>query len=90
MDIGYLWDEIKYERVRRVHRVSFWEVVDVFDGENTLYVNDPAGHWGRWMAVGATRAGRVLQVVCGDDDAPLVRIITAFDATREWRDEYER
>lgn len=90
MDIGYVWDEAKYERVRSKRSIEFGAVVDVFEGEETLYEHDPQGNPGRLMAVGATRQGRILQVIFSDEDAPLVRIITAFEASKEWRDEFEK
>lgn len=36
MDIGFLWDEDKYELVRREHDVAFHEVVSCFDDERVL------------------------------------------------------
>lgn len=90
MDTGYVWDEDKYDRVRDEHGVSFGEVVDVFEHPRTLYEADPQGQLERQMAVGETRDGRILQVIFTYEDAPLVRIVTAFDASEDWRDEYTR
>ncbi len=60
MDIGYVWDEHKYDRVQEKHEISFGEVVDVFEGEETLYEADPQGDIQRQMAVGQTKQGRIL------------------------------
>lgn len=90
MDLGYIWDEKKYDRVQTKHGIDFGEVVDVFEDPNTLYEPDPQGNPDRQMAVGATRQQRLLQVIFSYEDAPLVRIITAFDASEDWRDEYRR
>ncbi|QDG52164.1 BrnT family toxin [Persicimonas caeni] len=90
MDIGYVWDEHKYEQVRDKHSVDFGEVVDVFEGKLTLYEEDPQGNPERLMAVGQTRSGRVLQVIFTDEDAPLVRLVTAFDASKEWEYEFRK
>lgn len=88
MDVGYVWDEVKYERVREKHGVDFAEVVDAFEEKHALFALDPRGHPDRLMVVGRTRGGRILQVIYTDEDAPLVRIITAFDASQEWHNEY--
>jgi uncharacterized DUF497 family protein len=88
MDVGYVWDEDKYERVQDKHGVRFAEVVDVFEDRRAIHGPDPGGNLNRRMVVGKTRGGRVLQIIYTDEDAPLARIITAFDASQEWRDEY--
>ena len=88
MDIGYVWDEHKYDRVQEKHDVRFVEVVDVFEDARALHGPDPGGNPNRRMVVGKTPGGRVLQVIYTDEDAPLARIITAFEASQEWRDEY--
>lgn len=88
MDVGYVWDASKYSRVKRRHRVVFGEVVDVFEDAETQFADDPAGHWSRAMAIGQTRSGRILQVIFSEEEAPLVRVITAFEASKERRDEY--
>jgi uncharacterized DUF497 family protein len=90
MDVGYVWDEEKYERVKRKHGVDFGEVIDTFEDVQTLYEQDPQGDVERQMAVGQTRGGRVLQVIFTYEDAPLVRVITAFDASKDWRHEYRK
>ena len=90
MDIGYVWDEDKYERVKVKHGVVFSEVVEVLERLDTLYESDPQGNPGRYMAVGEAPGGKTLQVIFSDEDAPLLRIITAFEASKEWRDEFRR
>ncbi|MFP4598561.1 MAG: BrnT family toxin [Persicimonas sp.] len=90
MDIGYVWDEDKYREVQNKHGVDFGEVVDVFEGLRTLYEEDPQGHQERMMAVGQTRSGRILQVIFTDEDAPLIRLVTAFDVSKEWEYEFKR
>lgn len=88
MDVGYVWHEDKYDRVRRDHNVDFGEVVDAFEDRSAIHAPDPSGNWNRRMVVGQTRGGRILQVIYTEEDAPLVRIVTAFDAAEEWQDEY--
>ena len=83
MDIGFIWDEDKYQEVQEKHNVQFYEVVSAFDDPNVQMVPDPQGDADRWMLVGKTISGRVLSVICSDEDAPLQRLITAFDASGE-------
>ncbi len=88
MDIGFVWDEDKYEVVRRQHHVKFYEVVSAFDDPNGYEVPDPAGHEDRWMWVGRTAQGRILAAIYSEEDLPLYRLITAFDAEGRWLNEY--
>ena len=82
MDIGFIWDEDKYQEVQREHNVQFYEVVSTFD--------DPQGNEDRWMLVAKTFNGRILSIICLDEEAPLHRLITAFDAEGRFSDEYDR
>ena len=88
MDIGFIWDENKYKVVQKKHKVQFYEVVSAFDDSKGYEVPDPAGHEDRWMWVGQTVHGRILAVIYSEEDLPLYRIITSFDAERKWIDEY--
>ncbi len=90
MDIGFIWDEDKYKEVQRKHGVQFHEVVFAFDDPNGYEIPDPAGHDDRWMLVGKTVNNRVLAIVFSDEDLPICRLITAFDAERRLVDEYYR
>lgn len=88
MDIGFIWDEDKYQEVQRKHNVKFYEAVAAFDDPKGYETLDPAGHEDRWMWVGATVGDRVLAVICSEEDAPLHRLITAFDAKGEYLNGY--
>ena len=88
MDIGFIWDEDKYQEVQRKHRVQFYEVVAAWDDPHGYETPDPQGHEDRWMWIGKTPSGRILSVICSDEDAPLQRLITAFDAGQRYIDEY--
>ena len=88
MDIGFVWDEEKYQEVRAAHQVQFYEVVSAFDDPNGYEVADPAGHEDRWMWIGLTAGGRILAVICSEEELPLYRLITAFDAEGRFLDEY--
>ena len=88
MDIGFIWDESKYRKVVVDHDVRFYEVVAAFDDQNGYETLDPAGHMDRWVWVGRTLSDRVLVVVYSEEELPLYRLITAFDAEGKWLDEY--
>ena len=68
-DIGYVWDEDKYELVRAEHGVTFAEVVGALCDPLALEELDPQGHEGRSMWVGACE-GRVLQIIYSDAELP--------------------
>ena len=90
MDIGYLWDENKEALVKAKHGVELDEAIEAIADPNHNYHDDPQGNWGRSLIVGRTRTGRLLQVIISDEDLPIIRIITAYDAEKHWRQEYEQ
>ena len=90
MDIGFVWDEDKYKEVQDKHQVRFYEAVSAFDDLKGCEIADPAGHEDRWMWIGATFSGRVLALVYSEEDLPLYRFITAFNAKGILLDEYKR
>lgn len=90
MDLGFVWDEDKYQKVVADHNVRFYEVVSAFDDPNGYETNDPAGHSDRWLLVGQTVQGRILAVVYSDEEWPMYRLITAFDAEGRWLDVYHQ
>ena len=88
MDIGFVWDEEKYQEVRAAHQVQFYEVVSTFDDPNGYEITDSEGHEDRCTWVGSTVAGRVLAVLYSEEELPLYRLITAFDAEGRLLNEY--
>ena len=88
MDIGFVWDEAKYREVQAKHQVQFYEVVSALDDPNGYEITGSAGHEERCVWVGSTVAGRVLAVVYSEEELPLYRLITAFDAEGRLLDEY--
>lgn len=91
MDTGYVWDEDKYQKVLKKHGVMFHEVVDVLEDPNGFEQPDEV-QWAeeRWLWVGQTSTGRILLVVYSEEDLPLYRIITAFEAEGRWVNEYKQ
>lgn len=90
MDIGFVWASDKYQEVQRKHNVQFYEVVSAFDDPQGFYSPDPQGNENRWMLVARTFSGRLLSIICSDENSPLYRLITAYDAERRFIDEYNR
>jgi len=90
MDLGFVWAEDKYEKVVADHNVRFYEVVSAFDDQDGYEVPEPAGHADRWMWVGKTVQNRVLVVIYSEEELPLYRLITAFDAEGKWLNEYNQ
>ena len=88
MDIGFVWDENKYKRVQQKHDVQFYEVVSAFDDSDGYEFPDPEGHEGRWMLIARSTGGRELAIVFSEEDLPVYRLITAFDADEGLCDEY--
>ena len=88
MDIGFVWDEIKYQAVVNKHNVQFYEVFAAFDDPDGYELSDPAEHEERWIWIGRTPWNRLLSIVYSEQNLPLYRIITALDTEGKWIDEY--
>lgn len=86
MDVGFVWDEKKYQQVIKDHGVWFYEVVSAFDDANGYEMPDPdlMLKEDRWVWIGRTKWDRILVIVYTEQDLPLYRIITAFEAEGKW------
>ena len=89
-DEGYLWDENKMSKVWNEHAVSFYEAIQACEDPYQVLTEDPQGHEERFMIVGRTEQGRILQVLISDEELPVMRLITAFDAEPRWIQEWEK
>ena len=94
--IDVTWDPAKAETNRSKHHVSFAEAAEVLLDPLALTLLDPAhsSTEERWFTLGATRGGRLLSVAhtyWADPGgaAVSVRIISAREATRSERRQYE-
>lgn len=90
MDIGFVWDEEKYKQVVADHQVRFYEVVSALEDRDGYEVPEPTGYADRWVWVGKTVHERLLVVIYSEEELPLYRVITAFDAEGRWRDVYDQ
>lgn len=90
MDVGYVWDQDKYEKTKKKHNLTFAQVVSALeDPKGFEYSDEVSWEEERWLWIGKTTGGRYLLVVFTDEDSPLIRIITAFDAEERWVEQYE-
>lgn len=91
MDVGYVWDEKKYQKVQKKHGISFWEVVSAMEDPDGFEQPDEASNEeDQWIWLGQTFTGRVLVVVYSEEELPLYRLITSFEANGRWLDEYQQ
>ncbi len=88
MDIGYLWNQDKYLKVVKNHRIRFSEVVSAFEDLHGFETLDPGEYDNRWIWVGMTDQQRMLNIIYSDEEIPVLRLITAFEAERRFINEY--
>jgi uncharacterized DUF497 family protein len=90
MALGFEWDHRKAELNLRAHGVSFREATTVFSDPLALTISDPDHSTTemRFVDVGLSHLGRLL-VVSYTERGDRIRIITARDATRNERRQYE-
>jgi uncharacterized protein len=84
------WDDAKSEANERKHGVSFAEAMTVFGDPLALTGYDP-GHSDdedRYITMGTSIAGRLL-IVSHTDRGDKVRLISAREASRRERRDYE-
>ena len=87
----FQWDKAKAAKNFVAHGVHFEEAQAVFDDQ--LYVDfydpDHSDHEKRFLCFGRSKAGRLL-VVSYTERSNSVRLISAREATRRERKDYER
>ena len=85
------WDRRKDEENRRKHGVSFLEAVVAFADPLSITIGDPDHSEGesRYVLLGQTDQGRLLVVTHTDRDEST-RIISAREASRQERRQYEQ
>lgn len=89
MDTGYVWDEHKYEITKQKHTVIFSEVVSAMEDPNSYEEIEEINQQERWISIGKTYSDRILVVIFTEEDLPLYRIITAFDAKGKYLNDYQ-
>ncbi len=84
------WDEEKARENREKHGVSFEEAATVFADALSLTINDPLHSFGkkRFVLIGESMEQEILVVVHAER-GEKIRIISAREATRKERRDYE-
>ena len=84
------WDAEKASLNLRKHRVSFEEAQTVFEDDLFIAFSDPGHSEGesRYLVMGQSKQGRLL-VVAYTERRESVRLISAREATRRERNDYE-
>jgi uncharacterized protein len=85
-DCEFDWDE-QNERHLANHGISRSDAEDVLSGNHILMEYQVEGNEQRWVAVGATRTGRILNIVFAVRDETM-RPITGWAADKETADLY--
>lgn len=89
-DVEFAWDERKNLANQRKHRISFETAILVFDDPFHLSTQDrEVGNEVRWQTIGMVKGIQVVLVAhTVDEDAAVVRILSARKATRRERNIY--
>lgn len=90
IDVEFTWDERKNRVNQRKHRISFETAVLVFDDPFHVSVQDrEVDGEARWQTIGMVGGVHVLLVAhTVDEEAEVVRILSARKATRRERSIY--
>ena len=80
------WDNHN-ERHLAKHGISRSDAEDVLSGDHILLEYQMEGNEQRWIAVGATRSGRILNIVFAIRDE-AIRPVTGWGADKETADLY--
>jgi hypothetical protein len=88
---GYIWDRRKDAANRRKHGVSFGLAATVFEDETALSVPDAAhsDEEPRYLTIGRAADGAILTVAHTAPNGAPGRIISARQASRRERQEYD-
>jgi uncharacterized DUF497 family protein len=88
--MDFEWDDAKAEANERKHGISFAEAMTVFADDLSLTGCDPDHSDGedRYLTMGLSAAGRLL-IVSHTDQGDKIRIISAREASRGERKDYE-
>ncbi|MBN1606203.1 MAG: BrnT family toxin [Polyangiaceae bacterium] len=87
--MSFQWDPSKARANRSKHRVAFADAVGVFEDRRAITIDDPHPKEERYVTIGLDLLGRVL-VVCWTPRGSQIRLISARQAARRERLNYER
>jgi uncharacterized DUF497 family protein len=87
-DVEFDWDGHNLEHLAE-HGISRLDAEDVLSGNHILLEYQMEGDEERWIAVGTTRAGRILEIVFAVR-GQAIRPITGWAASKEMCDGYAK
>ncbi|HEV8384951.1 MAG TPA: BrnT family toxin [Candidatus Acidoferrales bacterium] len=87
----YEWDAAKAQRNTRKHGVTFEEAATVFLDPLAVTFDDPdhSAEELRYITIGVSSHRRLLLVAHADKGESTIRLISAREATRRERNEYQ-
>lgn len=91
MPVAFRWDPAKAQRNLQKHGVSFSEAVSVFMDPLSVTISDPDHSYDeeRFVLLGLSQSNRLLIVVHTETE-DTIRIISAREADRQERRQYEQ
>ncbi len=90
--IQFEWDDVKAKTNKRKHDVTFEEAKTVFWDDNARLIHDPdhSDEEERFLMLGLSFKQKLMLVVhCYRDDGNVVRLISARNASKNERKQYE-
>ena len=91
MAIQFEWDSNKAQSNKKKHGITFEEASTIFGDSLSVTILDPTHSIGedRFVTIGTSANGRLIVVVHTERD-DIIRIISARNATRNERRQYEQ
>jgi len=91
MALQFEWDSKKAQLNKRKHGITFEEASTIFGDPLSITIHDPAHSIGedRFITIGTSANGRLIVVVHTERD-DIIRIISARNATRNEKRQYEQ
>lgn len=87
--LQFVWNTEKAETNRTKHGVTFEQSCEIFLDPLTVYHDAGTASEQRTSAIGLTYSNQLLFVVHIEREDDIIRIISARQATRKERDDYE-
>ncbi len=91
MALQFEWDDKKAQSNKRKHGITFGEASTIFGDPLSITIPDPAHLIGedRFITIGTSANGKLIVIVHTERD-DIIRIISARNATRNERRQYEQ
>jgi uncharacterized DUF497 family protein len=91
MSLQFEWDFKKSQSNKKKHGIAFEEASTIFGDSLSITIHDPAHSIGedRFVTIGTSANGKLIVVVHTERD-DIIRIISARNANRNERRQYEQ